>query len=396
MSEGLLSTIGDHYPYSPIQYHDSWLAVDPVIGCKASCSYCLLRLAGWTGVRPEVVESTTDIVEQLVSHRYFIPNETKLCYGTRTDVLMPEVIPHMTAFLTELEKRGLRNPVALISKKEISEETADTIANLRNVRVVFLCSWSALPSHVEKGIRQGSALATMRRLTKRQVPVIHYFRPMLPANTDELTLREVLSSAATWSRATVHVGIKLNDGLQRFYTESEILKPAAGRPSDEGSWTPPEAVQNLRRIAAEICPEHPLYEHTSCAVSHVLGEADYTATIHRPSICKPSRCPSLQRARCADSRKVPTASEVETSLARIGLTNSATVEGEHIHIDGSLSQEDYCYLLHRFNVPIASTVNFFRVFRGSIFSTPEAVPEGQPATSEPNAANSREESSHGL
>lgn len=363
----LLSGVSEAYPYAPVQMHDSWLAVDPVIGCKASCAYCLLRLANWTGVRPEVVRTVDEIIEDVLRHKYFEPHVTRLCFGTRTDVLLPEVTPYALRFLAALDERGLRNPVALISKLEVGEQTAAALAALTSVRVVFLASWSALPPGVEKGVPRGAAVRTMRRLTEHGVPVIHYFRPLVPANSTDETFRQVLRSVAGHAGSTVHIGIKLNPNLRPHYADHAVLASAAEVEQDYGTWVPGDAVARLRRIAAEEFPEHPLYEHTSCAVSHALGEPDDTATVHRPSVCLPSRCPESQRARCTGSVRAPRVGEVQDRLRKLGLHNEVAVRDGVVRLSGSVGQEDYCHLLHVIGAPIDCEVRFFRVFRGGIF-----------------------------
>lgn len=375
----LLSGVSDAYPYSPIQMHDSWLAVDPVIGCKASCAYCLLQLAGWTGVRPEVVHPVEEIVAMLMRHPYFTPHTTRLCFGTRTDVLLPEVTPYALRFLAALEDRGMRNPVALISKLEIGDEAAETISRLNSVRVVFLASWSALPAGVERGVRRDAALRTLTRLHRHGIPTIHYFRPLVPANTSEERLRFVLRSVAGRAGSTVHIGIKLNPNLRRHYARHPLLEVAAGTEQDYGTWVPEDAVDRLRRIAAEEFPEHPLYEHTSCAMSHALGEPDDTATVHRPSVCLPSRCPRAQRDICAANVLVPDVRTVEDKLRALGLDNPVEIRDGTIHIGGQLGQEDYCHLLHSVNTPIECDIRYFRVFRGAIFGAPAG--DGQTGSS---------------
>ncbi|HEX5119754.1 MAG TPA: hypothetical protein VFW65_31595 [Pseudonocardiaceae bacterium] len=354
------------YPYAPIQMHDSWLAVDPVVGCKASCAYCLLHLAGWTGVRPEVVRGTDEIVADLLGHRYFTPHTTHLAFGTRTDVLLPEVTPHALRFLTALDQRGLRNSVALISKLEVNAETAAALSRLQNVRVVFLASWSALGRGVEKGVPRGAAVRTLHRLRDYGVPSIHYFRPLLPSNTADEVLRHVLATVAGVAGSTVHVGIKLNPRLRPHYAAHPALKPAAEVDDEYGTWVPDDAVERLRRIAAREFPDHPLYEHTSCAVSHALGEADYTATRHRSDVCHPSHCPTAQRARCA-GLPAPRPDDAVAAVRKLGLANDVAVQDGVVHISGVLGQEDYCHLLHTIGSPIDGEVDYFRVFRGGIF-----------------------------
>ena len=217
-------------------------------------------------------------------------------------------------------------------------------------------------------MRPGAALVTMRRLSAHGLPVIHYFRPLVPSNTDEETLHRVLSTVAGSALCTVHVGLKLNPNLAGFYRADPVLSPALGTGEEYGTATPQDAVSRLRAIAAERWPDYPLYDRTSCAMAYVLGESDYTATYGHPRSCLPARCPDHQRRACSTARRMPSVAEAEVALHRIGLPNRVVVTDDAIHIDGEVSQEDYLYLLHAFSVPIFASVRFFRVFRGDIFT----------------------------
>src|SRR5262245_34696501 len=86
----LLSRKSANYVYSPIAQHDSWLSVDPLVGCSMNCGYCYMQATGWTGVRPELVMSIPAIFEKLLAHPHFIPNETVLSFGNHTDPFLPQ------------------------------------------------------------------------------------------------------------------------------------------------------------------------------------------------------------------------------------------------------------------------------------------------------------------
>ena len=54
MSNNLLQFLNPNYHYDPIAYHDSWISVDPIIGCQLNCQYCYMQMTNWTGVQPEI------------------------------------------------------------------------------------------------------------------------------------------------------------------------------------------------------------------------------------------------------------------------------------------------------------------------------------------------------
>ncbi len=84
------------YSFTPIAYHDSWLSVDPIIGCTSACSYCYMRQTGWTGVRPEKVIEVGELIVKLLAseNKHFIPNETIISFGNHTDTFSPENVDY--------------------------------------------------------------------------------------------------------------------------------------------------------------------------------------------------------------------------------------------------------------------------------------------------------------
>jgi len=62
-------------------------------------------------------------VEQLVNHRYFQADVTPLQILTRaTDPFLPIVRPHTLAVLNDLDARGLRNHVLVITRHQMKPE----------------------------------------------------------------------------------------------------------------------------------------------------------------------------------------------------------------------------------------------------------------------------------
>ena len=366
----LLDSVSPRYPYALIQQHDSWLAVDPVVGCKAQCSYCLLRLADWTGRTPELVQDVQETLRRLVAHRCFVAHETALCFGTRTDPLFPESLPHTIEFLRGLEERDLRNPVALVTRRIPSEELLDVTDGLRGPRVVWYFTYSGLPRHLEVGAPGSATLEGIRRAARRGAPVVHFLRPILRENSAPSDLQQILEEVVPFTLATVVVGLKVSPDLRRVYQATPELSGVAVQGPDEGTAITTQAWDGLIAALEARWPGHPLYRHTSCAMALALGAADYTATYHHPSICGESRCPAEQRARCAAASTPPTEDRIRASLAHLRLTNAFRVRGSSIVLDGEIGQEEYVFLLHQLRCPIQAEVRFFRAFRGGIFARP--------------------------
>src|SRR4051812_23740868 len=157
-SAGLLSRKDKHYSYAPVAYHDSWMTIDPIVGCSLSCEYCYMRATGWTGVEPETLYTIDEVIHLLLSHPLFVSGETVLSFGNQTDPFLPTNVDATWAFVKAVSDRRIGNPVCLVTKKAVP---AWFLADGRKLQVpiIFCLSYSGLPAMVEKGVRPGDIRA---------------------------------------------------------------------------------------------------------------------------------------------------------------------------------------------------------------------------------------------
>ncbi|MBE2266925.1 MAG: radical SAM protein [Anaerolinea sp.] len=367
MNSSLLDSKDADYQYAPITYHDSWLSVDPIIGCRLNCQYCFMQSTGWTAVKPERLYTVAQIVDMLLAHRYFIPHETILVFGNQTDSFLPENVDYTLEFFKALEAKRLNNAVAVVTKKEIPDHFLDAAAAFASIRPIFCLSYSGLPASVEKGVNAQENRRNFERLSQRGLRVLHFWRPLTAENGRIEVLEQVLDLVSQHALASVYIGLKLNPSLQQAYDRSPLLYVPPELRDRRGDYIPDGVEARLRELAAAKYPAYPLYKHTSCAVSYALGIPDYNATIYRDPICKGSNCPAGKRLICESARAVPNVEQVHLLLSRIGRTNEFTLTAEAVEIAGTLTQEDYAFLLHRLNFPIKVEVARTRNLWGSIF-----------------------------
>jgi hypothetical protein len=131
-------------------------------------------------------------------------------------------------------------------------------------------------------------------------------------------------------------------------------------------YIPPQVRQNLKRIAAKKYPEYPLYKHTSCAVSNLLNQAEYNATLYNKRICCGSTCPAKQRITCQTANILPNEEKVHALLSNLGKPSDFQITNKHIEIHTTIDQQDYSYLLHNLHYPIKVKVKLTGIWRGSI------------------------------
>jgi DNA repair photolyase len=366
MSRNLLDAKDENYIYAPLAYHDSWLSVDPIVGCRLDCQYCYMQSTRWTATKPEILYIVSEMVEMLIAHRHFVRDETILCFGNQTDPFLPDNVDYTLKFFEALEQRGFNNPLVVVTKKRIPRHFLDRACQLKYVRPIFILSYSGLPKSIERGVNPKENQENFKTLSQLGLCVTHFWRPLIAENGSVEILEEVLELVAQYAMASVYTGLKLNPHFYFTYAKNSHLRLPEELDGQYGDYIPEGVEERLRTLASAKYPNYPMYMHTSCAVSYVLSIPDYTATLYHP-VCKASNCPMWKRRICEGARSSPTRQQTQTLLSHLGLENSFTISDHVIEISGEINQEDYAFLLHCLNYPLKAQVKHTRNLWGSIF-----------------------------
>ncbi len=367
MSKSLLDTKNEHYVYEPIAYHDSWLSVDPIIGCRLDCQYCFMQSSHWTAVNPEHRYTVPEIIDILTTHQYFVPHETVLSFGNQTDSFLADNVDYTLRFFEALEQHELENPVVVVTKKRIPRSFSESVVQFKHLRPIFCLSYSGLPGSIERGVNPKENQDNFMMLSDLGLRVIHFWRPMIAINGSTEVLEKVLDFVARYSMASVYIGLKVNPQLTLDYAQNQYLRLPEELDVKSGDYLPRGAEERLRTLAAEKHPDYPLYKHSSCAVSYALSIPDYNGTVYHDPICKGSNCPAWKRKICEDARDRPTSQKVQDLFSRLGLRQSFAITEHAVEISGEISQEEFAFLLHRLNYPLRANVRHTRNLWGSIF-----------------------------
>src|SRR5215470_9120834 len=120
-----------------VEYRKSGLSLNHIQGCPLDCAYCIRHTYGlWDQRVPRALMSDAQAVEELVGHRYFQPNITPLqLFNRATDPFLPVVRPHTFAVLEDLDARGLRNHVLVITRHQMNQGDAHRLNALHNLKV---------------------------------------------------------------------------------------------------------------------------------------------------------------------------------------------------------------------------------------------------------------------
>lgn len=330
-----------------VEYRKSGLSLNHVQGCPLDCAYCIRHTYGlWDQRRPRALMSDAEAVEQLVTHRYFQPHVTPIqIFNRATDPFLPSVRPHTFAVLEDLDGRGLRNHVLVITRHQMKPDDAQRLKQLTNLKVTLLFTYSGIedkriepyPSHVA-----AQSLKLMSAQLPRRYRTILYWRPLVPGLNDS---NEHLSRAYTLSQhadATVFTGLFYRDQIAAYYK-------ANGLPEPYGETTRrkivPEALE--RRVLATFSDSPSLFRKTSCAVSYTHGLPDYNGHYGIRELC--DICPLSQLDLCRKAHRVPSAGqmhEVARVLPEASALKVAEITERAAVVSGLAEEQARYYLQH--------------------------------------------------
>ena len=354
--------------FQSVSYHNTWISLDPIRGCPFNCVYCVLRHSGTTGTRPQQLLSPKQCVTDLLEHRFFIPGKTPLAIGTETDMFYPKNVKCLIDILAQLKAKGVNSPVILPTKAPLSKETLERIRDINLPWVFFFLSYSGLGIHYEPGFTSSKLEKNFDLVRSCGFRLVHYWRPLLPQNTNEHAIRKMIAFSSANADATVFTGMKMHPELTRIITKDGAMHVPPELRDKKGEWLDAETVGKIYSAAAEICPKHPLYRHASCALACLLMQANHTGTVFRDDICRPSQCPEGQRAICRAARQIPEEMEISRVLSALGRKVPFQRFSDRVRLTGEVSQEEFAFLLHNLNCPLeVPSVKMQRLYHGDIF-----------------------------
>src|SRR5580698_6338318 len=85
----------------------------------------------WDQRQPRALMSDAEAVERLVGHRYFRPHVTPLqLFNRATDPFLAQVKNHTFAVIEDLDRRGLRNHLLVITRCKVSDSDCERLATI--------------------------------------------------------------------------------------------------------------------------------------------------------------------------------------------------------------------------------------------------------------------------
>lgn len=118
-----------------VDYRKSGLSLNHVVGCPLDCGYCVRHLfSNFEMKKPQLVMPDDEAVEQLVGHWAFQANLTPIqVFNRATDPFLPIVKEHLFRCVEDLDRRGLKNPVLIITRWHVLPEDVERLARLQKL-----------------------------------------------------------------------------------------------------------------------------------------------------------------------------------------------------------------------------------------------------------------------
>lgn len=348
-----------------IAQHETWVSLDPIQGCPAACSYCYLGPLHQTRQRPQALIEPAALYDSLLASPYLdkrrlsaAGGQYPICIGNYTDMCMtPANRAYLLAVLDEHQRRLPNQPLCVITKAVLGADFLAAVA-ARGVRVVFFISLAFLAPHYEQGAPPyPQRLVNFERIAHHPtLRAVHFWRPITPlsAPTPDAIPRQLETLIEHGASLSVVTGLKYGDSLAAaFQHDDHPLQAYFNQHQRHTSLTHEIFDPTLKRAVLDAARlwDYPIYFHTSCALSYLWGQPDFSATFRPPhleAVCKPSYCPAHQRQICGDYRQQQphpdpiTLEEVAAEVAGAAVYFDA--EREVIEVAAPLTQAQQTYL----------------------------------------------------
>lgn len=362
-----------------VAQHESWISLDPVRGCPASCVYCYLEPQGLTRMVPKVPEHTPEaLYEGLLEYQYlekskfsdvFVDRRFPIAIGNYTDMcLTVKNRQYLLTLLHEHKQRMPKVPVCIVTKAVLDQAFLGSVNEL-GITVIFFISLSFLPMKLEKGTTSIEArLQNFERIAQfEHIRAIHFWRPVTSLSVPDhaAALKQIEQLQDSGASVSVMTGLKFGNNLSKTFSSNEqhalhkFFEANVVQEHLKNEILEPEVQEIILSVARE--KGYPVFLHTSCAVSSLLEQPDYNATFRKPHLdskCLASVCTAVQRERCSDFKSqyvLPSETVLEQVAQYLNLPSTSVtyLEEQEVIVAGCvLTQEEQTFLTQATGFPV--------------------------------------------
>ncbi len=326
------------------EYLNSYYSLNSYIGCTTNCAYCFLAPLGIVPARPVKAISESALVAEALADPLFERGRTVLSLNNRTDPFLNGEVKESTfRLLDAIAEAQLKNPVTITTKGLLTAADCARLDCYDSLVLILIVTYNGIPLPLQP-IDHTVQEATIRHAAAcRHVRLVHQCRPILPGvNDDERTLRCVFDYASRYCEATIYQGVRVNPFIRKRLRERRYDYKGRMSAQKIKSRTVDATFQQFRQEH----PSYPIFDHTSCCLSYLLGQADYNVCY--AVVDCPASCPNYTL--CHDAAPLPPA-DVAARLARIGIPDGWTLTDGSLHVPAPLTDAQRSYIHHILHLP---------------------------------------------
>lgn len=324
-----------HSPLSCVSVANSSLSIDLWKGCAWKCSYCHVQ-GGLQDLDPQTLRMPTrpekrsefsleQVVESLVEHPFFEDGKSVISIGTAsTEPFARGPVSESTfGIMEKFVKDGHTNPFWIVTKagfpREYEERLKAIVDNGNNV-MISIC-WANNPQEVEPV--QTNRFRNIDALERAGATISWYLRPLAEGwSTEPEHLRATFEYAAEKGKGIDMIipgGLRWTEGIEYGVQElrdqvlPNIPKDDNVKDLSDDTWA------LIHELSEKYFPGIPVLHKSSCGIANMLAAPNHNLVqFQNRATCTSSSCPAAQRKVC-ESYQIPTASDVQHRLARVGL-----------------------------------------------------------------------------
>lgn len=313
-----------------VDMHSSWLVINSIVGCTNSCKYCILQDKGRNLCTPRVLGTPEETIRELLDFKYY-DKSLPLCLFPNTDIFLNEDnIKYLLEILNEIEKNNICNDLILITKCLIPEYMLLRLKSIKDSgrNVVVYLSYSGLDKEIEPNVNHDDIKQNFINLYKLGIPIVHYYRPFIPQNSNPEDIRNVLEFVHQYTPVSAVMGLMYVPGMINKDSTWDYLKEVDIKELERAISIWPEEAWNY--FYNNYDSSQYFYQTNSCALNTILGKpsSQYYGTYECNNF---NNCSPEQRAICKRNAKERLESEIIDKLNHLL---------DHLKITG-----DYSYIL---------------------------------------------------
>ncbi len=331
-----------------IDYRKTGLSLNHVIGCPLGCTYCVRHLFGiFDFTRPQRLVDDEQAVDVLIKHRFFREHITPLqLFNRATDPFLPRVKDHTFNVLRLLDKRGLQNHIAIITRHKVSKEDCRFLNSLQSLRLTLFVTYSGINDPriepVDSRVAEQSLKTAFENAGRYRV--ILYWRPIMPGVNDSPHHVRLASDLSLFAHATAFTGVFFRKEMEQYYRKNGL--PAPFRETARRKILPRETEAELfgRFVGGT------LFRKSSCAACFAHKSPDYNGHYGIRELC--DGCPPEQNDRCRSAHTRPDRETIDLLAQSAGLAPYDIEIGPNAVRLSGLDEQGRYYLQHNTNFQV--------------------------------------------